>query len=82
MKQSLPGREFTRYIYRRSSQHSAKLTVSVKTAPEMTCSRIYLASSLVTGKGNALKRYFFTGAGESLTNTQYLPVIIKWSFRE
>ena len=28
VKQSLPGREFTRYIHRRSSQHSAKLTVN------------------------------------------------------
>ena len=35
--------------------------VSVKSAPEMTCSRIYIANSLVTGKENVLKRYFFTG---------------------
>jgi hypothetical protein len=26
----------------------------------MTCSRIYIANSLVTGKENVLKRYFFT----------------------
>ena len=36
--------------------------VSVKSAPEMTCSRIYIANSLVTGKGNMPIRDYFTGA--------------------
>ena len=48
--------------------------VSVKTAPEMTCSRIYIANSLVTGKANVLKRYFFTGDGR-----EFRPIHSLWT---
>ena len=47
--------------------------VFVKSAPEMTCSRIYIANSLVTGKENVLKRYFFTG-----TEREFRLILIYW----
>ncbi len=47
--------------------------VSVKSAPEMTCSRIYLVNSLVTGKANVLKRYFLTG-----TEREFRLMLIDW----